>query len=57
MVYYTGNVTLHMQAYESGSVYSGLTQMGYQVSNIDGKGNKTTNEFVPIQKINNFLRM
>lgn len=50
VVYYMRNVTLHMQAYESGSVYSGLTQMGYQVSNIDGKGNKTTNEFVSYPK-------
>lgn len=50
VVYYMGNVTLHMQAYESGSVYSGLSQMGYQVSNIDGKGNKTTNEFVSYPK-------
>lgn len=69
VVYYTGNVTLHMQAYESGSVYSGLTQMGYQVSNIDGKGNKTTNEFVSypedkqfpknvtLEKLNNYRKI
>ena len=69
VVYYTGNVTLHMQADESGSVYSGLTQMGYQVSNIDGKGNKTTNEFVSypedkqfpknvtLEKLNNYRKI
>ena len=69
VVYYMGNVTLHMQAYESGSVYSGLTQMGYQVSNIDGKGNKTTNEFVSypedkqfpknvtLEKLNNYRKI
>ena len=69
VVYYTGNVALHMQAYESGSVYSGLTQMGYQVSNIDGKGNKTTNEFVSypedkqfpknvtLEKLNNYRKI
>lgn len=69
VVYYTGNVTLHMQADERGSVYSGLTQMGYQVSNIDGKGNKTTNEFVSypedkqfpknvtLEKLNNYRKI
>lgn len=69
VVYYTGNVALHMQADERGSVYSGLTQMGYQVSNIDGKGNKTTNEFVSypedkqfpknvtLEKLNNYRKI
>lgn len=44
--YYSENVILHMQAYESGSVYSGLKKMGYQVSYIDGEGNKTTTGLV-----------
>ena len=42
VVYYTGNVALHMQAYERGSVYSGLTQMGYEISRIYGDKENTT---------------
>lgn len=42
--YYSENVTLCMQAYESGSVYSGLKQMGYQVSYVYGDGTTEKDE-------------
>lgn len=42
--YYSENVTLRMQAYESGSVYSGLKQMGYQVSYVYGDGTTKKDE-------------
>ena len=44
VIYYPGNVTLNMQAYESGSVYSGLKQMGYQVSYVYGDGTTKKDE-------------